>query len=253
MKLLDAISGAGLFMANAAAQLRPSGPVQVGVVGELPGVPGKSQKRSTQGGEKALERAKLLRKYDRALLRLSTSQASSERSEILQRMKPILYELSPELRSWSGDARLRVHLLLQQIMRGIDDPSCAKASMGLLVLILSQGGRSALDMVRPMVRDRIVKMYDEPGYQSERFLPRVMLMLDDYNLELVEGVTKDAIHVWSEDRFKAAGGYLGFEELRSRGLRDRMKGLLGAEIATAGLKRDKEALNRAIDLYHSVS
>lgn len=77
-------------------------------------------------------------------------------------------------------------------------------------------------------------------------------MLDDYEPERVATLTKDAIHVWGDEQFNAASGFLGFDELRQRGLRSDIKGLLGGEIARAGVELDTNAMNRAVELYHYV-
>jgi hypothetical protein len=174
------------------------------------------------------------------------------RSESLERLKPIICELSPDTKAWSGDVRLRVFLLLQEIAKDLDDPTTMSSSLGLLVLMLSKGGKSASEMARPILGERIRKMYADPACATERFLPRLMLVLEDYDPQLVENLTKEAIHVWGDDRFKAAWEFLGLDELRARGLRGKVKDFLGGEIARAGNNRDTTALNRAVELYHQV-
>jgi len=221
----------------------------IGVVGALPGAPGNMRTNRTS---KSIDAKKLAKRYDDALLALRSRRAKEARLEALEGLKPILYELSPEIKAWTGDTRLRIYLLVQEVLKDVADPRSANAALGLLTLVLSKGGRSALEMLRPMVRDKIVAMYGESGYQSERFLPRVMLMLDDYNLELVEQVTKDAIHCWSDERFRAAGPFLGLDELKEKETRNKLKDMLGGEIAAAGVQRDPAALNRAVELYHEV-
>ena len=85
-------------------------------------------------------------------------------------------------------------------------------------------------------------MYGDPTYEKERFLPRLLLVLEDYDPQLVENLTKDAIHVWGDERFRASWEYLGLDELRARGVRSKVKGFLGGEIARAGNERDAKAL-----------
>jgi hypothetical protein len=167
-------------------------------------------------------------------------------------MKPIIYQLSPDIKAWTGDARIRMYLLLQELRKDLDDPSCSRQVLDLLFLILSKGGSSAVEMARPMFRERIQEMYSKSVHENERFLPRLLLMLDNYDAKAVENLTKDAIHVWGDERFSAAWEYLGLEDLRERGLRNRLKGVLGGEIARAGTDGDMTALNRAVELYHAV-
>ncbi len=234
----------------AGAARSKSGPV--GEVGALPGVPEAQQERSSKAPKKSIEKQRLLRRYDKAFTLMLTRHGNQSSSEALQRIKPIIYELSPEIRAWTGDARIRVYLLLQEIRKGLDDPSSVKASLDLLYLLLSKGGHSAVEMARPMFHDKIQELYGKSVNDNERFLPRLLLMLDDYDPKALENLTKDAIHVWGDDRFRAASGFLGLEELREKGLRPAIKGLLGEEIARAGTTFDRTALNRAVELYHEV-
>jgi len=251
--------GAGLLAATVARpriklrlarKKRSSAPV--GVVGALPGVSADAHGSHRLGNVDSLDKKQLLRRYDRAFGELVSHSGAESRSETLERLKPIICELSPDLKAWSGDARLRVYMLLQEIAKDLDDTSTANASLGLLVLILLKGGKSASEMARPILGEKIRKMYGDPAYAKERFLPRLMLVLDDYDPQLVENLTKDAIHVWGEDQFSAAWEYLGLDELRARGVRGKVKDFLGAEIARAGNERDATTLNRAVELYHSV-
>ena len=109
-----------------------------------------------------------------------------------------------------------------------------------------------MEMARPMLQEKIQQMYSKSVHENERFLPRLLLMLDDYDPQAVEKLTRDAIHAWGDDKFSAAWQYLGLDELRERGLRNKLKGILGEEIAKAGTARDTTALNRAVELYHQV-
>jgi hypothetical protein len=247
--------GAGLLTATAVGTMvKRKG--AIGVIGALPGMPvkfAKSRKKSSNVNVKDQEKERLLRKYDKAFTELMERQGSAARSENLERMKPIIYELSSELKAWTGDARLRAYLLMKALAEDLDDPNLVKASLGLLLLFLSKGGSSALEMARPMFRDKIKEMYAKNNNESQRFLPRLLLMLDDYELKGVESLTKDAIHTWGEEQFRAASEYLGFDELKERGLRGEMKTFLRSEIERAGNDMDRIALERAVELYHEVT
>jgi hypothetical protein len=244
--------GTGLLAASVAVtQRKRSEPV--GDVGVLPGVPAKNNAKAPASPKKAIDKQRLLKKYDKAFAQMLSRHGTIPRSETVERMKPILYELSPDIKAWSGDTRIRMYLLMQELAKDLNDPATARASLGLLHMILTRGGSSALETARPIFREKILSMYQDPKYEDERFLPRLMLMMDDYDPNRVESLTRDAIHVWGEERFKAASGFLGFEELQERGLRSRMKGLLGGEIARAGTEFDRTALNRAVELYHEVA
>ncbi len=245
--------GAGLLTATVvASKSRGSKSDMVGEVGALPGMLGSQGGEATKPKAKSIEKARLLKRYDKAFHEMLSRTGPSARLETLEKMKPMIYELSPDIRAWTGDMRIRVHMLLKEIAKDLDDPAYAKASLGILVLILLKGGASAVEMARPMFRDKIHKMYTEPRFESERFLPRLVLMLDDYDQKALERLTKDAIHVWGDERFRAASGFLGLDTLRERGMRPAIKGLLGAEIARAGNEFDRTALNRAVELYHEV-
>ncbi len=246
--------GAGLFTATAvvgaSSTRRKSAPI--GTVGELPGVSGGESAKPRQDNGKPLDKQQLLKKYDRAFAEVLTLDGPGSRSEALERLKPILFELSPDIKVWSGDARLRAYLLMQAIAKDLEDPSYASSSLSLLALILSKGGSCAVEMAKPIFGEMIRRMYGDQRYRKERFLPRLLLELGDYEPQQVERLAKDAIHVWGDEQFAAASEYLGFEELRGGSLRNKLKGILGAEIAKAGVERDPTALNRAIELYHVV-
>ncbi len=243
MKLLKAVSEAVL-------RRKKSDPV--GEVGALPGVPVVRQAKASEAPRKSAESERLLRRYDRAFTEMLGRHGTYSRSEALERIKPIVYQLSPEIKAWTGDARIRVYLLMKELAKCLDDPASSKASLELLFLLLSKGGSSAMEMARPMLQEKIQQMYSKAAHENERFLPRLLLMLDDYDPQAVERLTRDAIHAWGDDKFSAAWPYLGLDELRERGLRNRLKGLLGEEIAKAGTQRDTTALNRAVELYHQV-
>jgi hypothetical protein len=242
LKLLKAVSEAVLG--------RKSDPV--GEVGALPGVPVVRQAKAGEAPRKSVESERLLRRYDRAFTEMLGRQSTYSRSEALERIKPIVYQLSPEIKAWTGDARIRVYLLLKELAKHLDDPASSKASLELLFLLLSKGGNSAMEMAKPLVQEKIQQMYSKAAHENERFLPRLLLMMEDYDPQAVEKLTRDAIHAWGDSKFSAAWQYLGLDELRERGLRNRLKGILGEEIAKAGTQRDTTALNRAVELYHLV-
>lgn len=244
--------GAGLLTAAAVAVQSGRGRAEpIGEVGALPGVPEEARKPSKQK-VKVAEKEKLLKRYDKTFSEMVSRHTSDSRLDTLEKMKPILYELSPDIKTWSGDVRIRMYLLMQAIAKDMDTPEYANAALGLLVLILSKGGNSALEMARPIFGEKIQSMYLDPRYENERFLPRLLLLLDNYDPRRVETLTKEAIHVWGDQKFSAASEYLGFEELKERGLRNSVKGMLGSEIAMAGVQGDRTALDRAVELYHTV-
>ena len=245
MKLLAAVSEA--VGAISGRKAKP-----IGDVGVLPGVTVRRRERAPLPKPKSLEKERLLKSYDRAFAEMLSRHGAKSRMETLERIRPLIYELSPDIRAWTGDMRIRVYMLLQEIARDLDDPAYARASLGILVLILAKGGASALEMVRPVFSEKIHSMYDDPQYENERFLPRLVLMLDDYDPKRVKEVAKEAIHSWNDGRFRAARDYLGFEELTDRDLRNTVKGMLGGEIAQAGVDGDMTALDRAVELYHGV-
>lgn len=167
-------------------------------------------------------------------------------------LKPILFELSSDIRLWTGAARERMEMLMKEISKELDDPSTAKTNLALLHLIVSMGGRGALEMARPIFHEKIQAMYLDQKYDDGHFLPLLLLMFEDYSPERVERLARDAVRQWGDERFRNSGGFLILEELKARGLRTRIKGFLGAEIARAGTDFNRTALNRAIELYHQV-
>jgi hypothetical protein len=245
--------GAGVLAATAvAASGRGKKRKAVGVVGELPGVPAEKSRKSPRSAGKPAERELLMRRYDKAFTEMLTRHDGESRSDVLERMRPIIYQLSPDIKAWTGDARIRMYLLLQELSKDLDNPSCSTRALDVLFLVLSKGGSAAVEMARPMFREKIQAMYDKSAHENERFLPRLLLMLDDYDPAAVENLTKDAIYVWGDDRFRTACEYLGLETMRERGLRSRVKGLIGAEITKAGNGGNVTALCRAMDLYQAV-
>jgi len=135
--------------------------------------------RATQ--TKSLGKEKLIHRYDKefAELMLRLGRTAAPSAATLQRFNLILYDLLPEIRAWTGDARLRMYLLMHEIRKQLDDPSAARASLDLLALILSNGGRGASELARPILREKILEMHSEPEYDNERLLPRVLHLLGD--------------------------------------------------------------------------
>ncbi len=229
--------GAGLLAATAMAlKVKHKKSQPIGAVGVLPGVPAEHRGRSPQRNRKAPGEGADPKKVRQGLAELVSCYAPASRAAILERLKPIIYELTPEIRSWSGDVRLRVYLLMQEMAPDLSDPRLAKASLGLLVQILSKGGESALEMARPMFQQKIVEMYGRPEYDDEPFLPRVMLMLEDYEQHRVENVMRDAIHVWRNGQFRAASEYLGFDELALKGMKGKFRSFIRERSSTQGTK-----------------
>lgn len=225
-------------------------PAIVGEAGALPRVPARRLENVPEA--ESPEKERVLQRYDKSFTEMLERYGERSMSEALERMRPILYQLSPEIKAWTGEARIRVFLLMKELAKGLDDPASSKASLDLLYLVLSNGGSSAMDMAKPMLQEKLRHMYGKSADENERFLPRILLMMDDYDPQAVERITRDAIHAWGDDRFSAAWEYLGLDELRERGLRNRVKGILGEEIARAGTERNATALNRAVELYHAV-
>ncbi len=225
----------------------------------------KDNETSSEGSQSAKERKtpakqkskapqqSAMKSFDVAFHKLVSRQPDSSRVELLDSFTSIINRLSLEIAAWTGDMRIRVYLLLQEIAKDVDDPTRAKASLGLIDLILSKGGPSALEMARPMFAETILRMYTDPRFDEDKFVPRLHLMMEGYEAKSVEKVTREAIHTWSAKRFSAAGAYLGLEGLAERGIRQRVKNVLRTEITNAGLAHDGPAAHRAIELYHAAN
>ncbi len=193
-----------------------------------------------------------MKKSDIAFARMLLRQKKRSGTASLESLKSVIFELSPDQGAWRADTNEKVYLLMQLISKHLDDPASAREGLGLLFTVLSRGGSSAVEMARPVFREKIESMYHKPLYKNERFLPRLRLMLDNYDSKVVCSVTSDAIHLWEEERFRAASGFLGSRELEQRGLKSVVKEFLGGEIAKAGNSLDKTALSRAVELYSQV-
>lgn len=135
LKLLKAFRDVGR-RAFATKDGRPGAAEQAG---ELPGVPPNGQRRTPETPKNSLERERLLRSYDSAFTEMLERQGTRARSEALERIRPILYELSPEIKAWTGEARIRVFMLMKELAKSLDDPTSSKASLDLLFLLLSKG------------------------------------------------------------------------------------------------------------------
>jgi len=214
----------------------------------LPKVPGRSKVRLLS---RSSDKDGLLRRYDLAFADLKDQREALGRASAFERLKPIVFELGPELQAWRGEARLRVYLLLKEIAKDFDDPDVSKASTGLLVFVLSKGGPSAVDLARPLFYEKVSSMYADPSCRQIRFVPRLLLLLDNFEKERVETMTIDAIHFWEDQRFEASAEYLGFESLRGSEVQTGLKELLGKEISKAELANNESALARASELYSS--
>lgn len=176
----------------------------------------------------------------------------------LSRLEPcdvineVIYDLSAEQDGWTAETQRRVDLLLHAISTDLDTPATARGGLSLLFVVLSRGGERAVTMARPLFLEKIQAMCHDPRHKNERFLHRVLLLLEDYSPGRVDIVTREAIHLWGEEHFHSAGGFLGRREVHQRGLTMSVKGILGREIEDAGNRSDWEALKRVLDLYHGV-
>lgn len=245
-------SGVGLVAALAASKLRSGKRPKLGLPGQLPGLPKGKRVRYNPSRLNAVEKQRRLHSYDRAMSELVSGRGHRSRAEILAEMRVMLYELFPDLKLWTGDTRLRGYMLMREIRRGMDDPACQKTCLELLLMVLSRGGSSAVEAARPMFGDKIAEMYRKPEHNTERFVPRLMLLLNNYDPRQVENIAKEAIHGWDDGRFANSGEFLGLEALRGSPSRQGLKEILGAEIASAGVEGDYSALDRAVELYHEL-
>lgn len=174
------------------------------------------------------------------------------RSEPSDVVNDVIYDLSSDPSTWTHETEERVNLMLMAISAELGETASARSSLSLLFVVLSRGGEKAVEMARPLFLERIQAMAHDPRHKNERFLHRILLMLEDYSPGRVNSVTREAIHLWGEEHFRSAGGFLGRRELHQRGLTPSVKGILGREIEEAGNRSDWEALRRALDLYHEV-
>jgi hypothetical protein len=220
--------------------------------GALPGAPENRAGAPRRPRARIVDKETVVRRYHRAFTDLLSRQRPTSMTENTEGVDPILDELSPDTKAWTGDVMIRVYMLMQQIAKDLDDPAYARGSLDLLASILSKGGDSALQMARPIFREKIHSMYRDTTYENERFLPRLELLLEGFDTKHVEKLAKEAIHAWGDDRFRAAGDFLGPEELEERGLRKHVKGVLLGEIARAGNAKNLTALSRAVELYQAV-
>jgi len=217
----------------------------------LPTVP-KGGKGPRGASMRTIDDARLLKKFDKLFAKFKSHEDSSAKAAALEELKPVVFALSSEIRAWRGDTRLRMFMLMSEIASNFDDKALVSPMVALLVSILSKGGESSLEVAKPMFRERVSAMYANPDFKNERFLPRLMLILDCFEEAIVERMAREAIHQWDEERFKASGEFLGFEELGPMAERDKLKAMLGQEISRAGLDQDNRALDRAVELYHTV-
>lgn len=118
--MLGGGAGAGLLTATVAAgKGRRGKSAPIGVTGALPGVPAGRPGKAGKSTAKPVEKERLLRRYDSAFTAMLTRHGPQSRAEALERMKPIIYQLSPDLKAWTGDARVRMYLLLQELAKAL--------------------------------------------------------------------------------------------------------------------------------------
>ena len=164
MSLLNAASEALKTSFSTISRRKPK---PIGEVGVLPGVHVKRHTKTPVPKPKSLDKERLLKRYDRAFAEMMSRHGAKSRLETLEKIKPLIYELSPDIRAWTGDMRIRVYMLMQEIAKDLNDPTYARASLGILVLVLMKGGNSAAgdgqadvrredpqDVRRPSVRER---------------------------------------------------------------------------------------------------
>lgn len=242
-------SGLGIHIGRTEVEARP--PQRRGYGALRAGSPngwrktGERTLKSSQGSKRSDGNG---RAFDHMLSRLGRG----SKLDSFERMKHVIYELSPDRQEWDERTEEQVYLLMQEISADLDGSASARRSLGFLSTLLSKGGRPAAEMARPIFYDKVRAMYSKPKYRNEPYLPRILLILSGYDAHQLENVTKEAIHAWEEEQFRAARGFLSPSELQRNGLRNAIKDLLGDEIAQAGNTLDREALTRALELYLQV-
>ena len=182
--------GAGLLALAVTSSFAPfpSGPI--GSVGVLPGV---SRADELRGVSKSAEKRSYLSSLGRAIDVLQSSDDPEARLNAIYEARFALYRLSPELRRWSGEVRLRVFVLLKAVARDLDNLRDAPACLDVITLVLHTGGESAGEMVKSVLGDKVEQAARSGMFNLEPSMSKLLLTLHEYSYDMAQKSRADSI------------------------------------------------------------
>ena len=198
-----------------------------------------------------IEQEEALEGFDRALTtveRVGDPLTGERAGRELQLSLDKMTEHYPE---WDPEGRLRTYFLLKKI--GINlNAGNAGSYLGVAYRALEARGREATQMSNDALRERVERIYLDPGSEGAMHLAGTLLLMNRDDLRYTEGIVTDALHLWSDERFEEL--LQDFKALNAmpEGTKAEVVTLLRREMAKAARAGEAKAAARAREILSIV-
>lgn len=148
--------------------------------------------------EKAIEVS--LDKFDDLIGRFDASHAMTvDRSP--KKVEEAMKSMNDEFPEWEGEGRLRTYVLLKKIADSLGKKN-AEAYMEMALGILKLRPNEGAEYSKELLAEKVEKFYLNPENDKAKFVVGTLILMKKGDDEFVKSMVSDAIHLWSEYRFK---------------------------------------------------
>lgn len=190
-----------------------------------------------------IEFEKTLDRFDSLISRVHVGPGDDLRSDASMNFKTSVDALTRHYPVWDSEGRIRTYVLMKEISESMDSRN-ADAYLDMAYHTLVARGEEATQLSRITLNGKVEKIYREPKSENTHLAGTLLLMNRGDEL-YAEGMTVDAIHLWSETRFaKLLRDFAAVPMLGPRS-KESILDLLEKEAAKAKRAGDRAVYQRA--------
>ena len=148
-----------------------------------------------------IEQEEALEGFDRALTTVEKVGDPLTGERAGRELQLSLDKMTEHYPEWDPEGRLRTYFLLKKI--GINlNAGNAGSYLGAAYRALEARGREAAQMSNDALRERVERIYLDPGSEGAMHLAGTLLLMNRDDLRYTEGIVTDALHLRSDERFE---------------------------------------------------
>jgi hypothetical protein len=199
----------------------------------------------------AKEHARVLTDFDDLISKVAYGQEPGVNEDVAKSFGRFIESLTAHYPEWDSEGRLRTFILLKEIEQSLNIRN-ADPYLDIAYRTLLARGNEATDISHIALNGTVEKIYRDPRSGGPHRLAGTLLLMNRGNDEYARQMVIDAIHLWSDTRFKrlkqdfATVPTLGTKEEES------IVSLLEKEMEKANRTKDRVSARRAKELWKTV-
>jgi hypothetical protein len=206
--------------------------------------------KSREATRKA-EHEKILDNFDAMLSTVEKLDDPVVNQKVTRQFGNFVGKLTSHYPVWDAEGRLRTYVLLKKISDSLNTQN-ADAYLGIAYRTLLERGAEATELSRLTLNGKVGKVYADPESEKARHLAGTLLLMNREDEEFAKGLVEDAIHLWSDERFRRLLPDFKAVRMMSEPTRRDIEDMIEREIPKARRARNTVAVQRAKLLLETI-